>query len=200
MSLRIVCSSLRWFKYHLAVVEREGLQGPQRRGRRLDVVKDHECLAPCRHGFEGDNVNDFPVLAEQKIQRFDQVCGQDGSTFLVDLVVQAVDVQRLVRGDRLHREIFSKSKEMQTQDVDIVPIVPPKLTQISAVHPGAVSCHAATANFVSRVLMQKWLFTGGEDGFVRKFDIVASLNGESNLTGVQRHGLPDSIQRVCGRV
>jgi transcriptional activator SPT8 len=39
------------------------------------------------------------------------------------------------------------------------------------------------------------LFTGGEDGFIRKYNIVSSLNGSCLLTGVQRHGLVDSIQK-----
>ncbi|KAI8899321.1 WD40-repeat-containing domain protein [Globomyces pollinis-pini] len=59
---------------------------------------------------------------------------------------------------------------------------------ISAVHNCGIYSSACTKNF-------KWLFTGGEDGFIRKYDIIASLNGESNLTGAQRHGLPDSITK-----
>jgi transcriptional activator SPT8 len=39
------------------------------------------------------------------------------------------------------------------------------------------------------------LFTGGDDGFIRKFDMYASINGESMLTGVQKHGLVDTISR-----
>lgn len=60
---------------------------------------------------------------------------------------------------------------------------------ISAVHPCGINGFATTKN-------SKWLFTAGEDGFIRKFDIVSSLNGNSSLTGVQRHGLVDSIQKA----
>ncbi|KAI9362433.1 hypothetical protein DFJ73DRAFT_756726 [Zopfochytrium polystomum] len=42
----------------------------------------------------------------------------------------------------------------------------------------------------------KWIFTGGDDGFIRKYDFVTSMNGEQSLTLNQRHGLVDSIQKA----
>lgn len=39
----------------------------------------------------------------------------------------------------------------------------------------------------------KWLFTGGEDGLVRKFDFFGSVEGKAPLTVAQRHQLVDSI-------
>lgn len=39
----------------------------------------------------------------------------------------------------------------------------------------------------------KWMFTGGEDGFVRKFDFHGSVEGRAQLTVAQRHALADSI-------
>ncbi|KAJ3324464.1 Transcription factor spt8 [Boothiomyces sp. JEL0866] len=59
---------------------------------------------------------------------------------------------------------------------------------ISAVHPCGVNASVATKNF-------KWIFTGGEDGFIRKYDTIASVNGGANLTGAQKHGLVDTIQK-----
>ncbi|KAJ3174189.1 hypothetical protein HDU88_000157 [Geranomyces variabilis] len=40
-----------------------------------------------------------------------------------------------------------------------------------------------------------WVFSGGEDGFIRKFDFVATLNGEQTLTQTQKHGLADSVEK-----
>lgn len=48
-------------------------------------------------------------------------------------------------------------------------------------------------NAVSFSRGPKWLFTGGEDGFVRKYNLVSSLNGEAPLTVAQRHQIVDSI-------
>ncbi|KAI8622156.1 WD40-repeat-containing domain protein [Chytriomyces sp. MP71] len=56
-----------------------------------------------------------------------------------------------------------------------------------AVHPCAIYSLAATKNM-------RWMFTGGDDGFIRKYDFMASMNGSSLLTAVQKHGLVDSIQ------
>lgn len=39
----------------------------------------------------------------------------------------------------------------------------------------------------------KWLFTGGEDGFIRKYDFIASFEGQTPLTVAQRHSLVDSV-------
>ncbi|GMM29678.1 SAGA complex subunit [Martiniozyma asiatica (nom. inval.)] len=39
----------------------------------------------------------------------------------------------------------------------------------------------------------KWLFTGGEDGFIRKFNLFSSLRGQAPLTVAQRHLLVDTI-------
>ena len=40
----------------------------------------------------------------------------------------------------------------------------------------------------------KWMFTGGDDGFIRKFDFFQSVSGKSLLTVSQKHQLVDSIQ------
>ena len=35
----------------------------------------------------------------------------------------------------------------------------------------------------------KWILTGGEDGFIRKYDFIASIQGKSPLTMAQKHNL-----------
>lgn len=39
----------------------------------------------------------------------------------------------------------------------------------------------------------KYLFLGGSDGYVRKYDLAATLNGQLSLTILQRHSLVDSV-------
>jgi len=39
------------------------------------------------------------------------------------------------------------------------------------------------------------VFMGGEDGFVRKYDFEATMNGSSLLPSTQRHMLPDSVTK-----
>ncbi|KAJ3289243.1 Transcription factor spt8 [Borealophlyctis nickersoniae] len=62
------------------------------------------------------------------------------------------------------------------------------LPYVSAVHPCNIYSLAATKNM-------RWIFTGGDDGFIRKYDFAASIGGSLMLTQTQKHGLVDSIQK-----
>ncbi|KAK9447251.1 WD40-repeat-containing domain protein [Limtongia smithiae] len=42
----------------------------------------------------------------------------------------------------------------------------------------------------------RWMFTGGQDGFIRKFDFYASVNGKLQLTVAQKHPFADSITKA----
>ncbi|KAI8924241.1 WD40-repeat-containing domain protein [Entophlyctis helioformis] len=41
--------------------------------------------------------------------------------------------------------------------------------------------------------LQRWVFTGADDGFIRKYDFYATLRGDTLLTQAQRHGLVDTV-------
>lgn len=57
--------------------------------------------------------------------------------------------------------------------------------------PYAQQCHAFAVSDGP-----KWLLTGGEDGFIRKYDFAASVEGKSPLTVAQKHNLMDSITKA----
>ncbi|KAI8826764.1 WD40-repeat-containing domain protein [Fimicolochytrium jonesii] len=59
----------------------------------------------------------------------------------------------------------------------------------SCVHPTGINCVATTRNM-------RWIFTGGDDGYIRKFDFAATLFGGQILTQTQKHGLVDSIEKA----
>lgn len=42
----------------------------------------------------------------------------------------------------------------------------------------------------------RWIFTGGSDGYIRRFDWFGSINGRVPLTVAQRHPFVDSVTRV----
>lgn len=42
----------------------------------------------------------------------------------------------------------------------------------------------------------KWILTGGEDGFIRKYDFVQSIQGKMPLTMAQKHNLVDLITKA----
>lgn len=70
-------------------------------------------------------------------------------------------------------------KAKHSFDLDIVP---------SVAIPYSGQCHAMA--FTDG---PKWIITGGEDGFIRKYDFMASVQGKSPLTMAQRHNLVDSV-------
>lgn len=65
---------------------------------------------------------------------------------------------------------------------DIVPYV-------AAIHACEVHCVAVSWGL-------KYMFTGGQDGFIRKYNFMDSINGKLPLTVAQRHPFVDSITRA----
>ncbi|CAB4427009.1 unnamed protein product [Rhizophagus irregularis] len=65
---------------------------------------------------------------------------------------------------------------------DIVPYV-------AAIHACQIYALDATRNM-------RWVFTGGDDGFVRKYDFFASMGGKTLLTQNQKHTQVESVQKA----
>jgi transcriptional activator SPT8 len=65
---------------------------------------------------------------------------------------------------------------------DIVPYV-------AAIHACEVHCVAVSWGL-------KYMFTGGQDGFIRKYNFIDSINGKLPLTVAQRHPFVDSITKA----
>ncbi|ORX97130.1 WD40 repeat-like protein [Basidiobolus meristosporus CBS 931.73] len=64
---------------------------------------------------------------------------------------------------------------------DIIPYV-------AAIEPYNIYCMASTR-------CMRWVFTGSEDGYVRKYDFFASMNGKTPLAQSQRHNHVDSVTK-----
>lgn len=73
-------------------------------------------------------------------------------------------------------------KAKHSYNLDIIP---------SVAIPYSTQCHA-----IAFTDGPKWIITGGEDGFIRKYDFMASVQGKSPLTMAQRHTLVDSINKA----
>ncbi|CEP12301.1 hypothetical protein [Parasitella parasitica] len=56
----------------------------------------------------------------------------------------------------------------------------------AAVHPSPIFSLATTRCY-------RWVLTGSEDGYIRKWDFFASMNGKTALTQAQRHNNVDSV-------
>ena len=56
--------------------------------------------------------------------------------------------------------------------------------------------HATSVNAITATVDMRWVFTGGSDGYIRKFDHFASMNGKVPLTVAQKHPFVDSVTKV----
>ncbi|KAG0197627.1 Transcription factor spt8 [Mortierella sp. GBA30] len=83
---------------------------------------------------------------------------------------------------RTHTPMNLQSNVLDCKTFDIMPCV-------LAVHPCNIYCMAATQ-------CMRWVFTGSEDGYIRKYDFFASMNGKTMLTQGQRHGQVDSVTKA----
>lgn len=90
-----------------------------------------------------------------------------------------------IKGSELSPEKIRENLILKAQTADNYEIVP------SVAIPYGCQVHALTLTGGC-----KWLFTGGEDGFIRKYDFIASFEGQTPLTVAQKHSLVDSISKA----
>ncbi|KAI8324651.1 WD40 repeat-like protein [Martensiomyces pterosporus] len=81
---------------------------------------------------------------------------------------------------RTRAEVAAGSSRCKSYD--IVPT-------ISMVNPYQIHAVAATSNM-------RWVFTGGEDGYIKRWDFNATVNGKQLLTQGQRHSHVDSVTKA----
>ncbi|CAJ0628247.1 5183_t:CDS:2 [Entrophospora sp. SA101] len=81
-------------------------------------------------------------------------------------------------------------------------------TSISKLQPFADTCksyeivpyvaaiHACHVHALDVTKNMRWVFTGGDDGFIRKYDFFASMSGKTLLTQNQKHTQVESVQKA----
>lgn len=62
--------------------------------------------------------------------------------------------------------------------------------------PTVAAPHSTSINAVCTTADMRWVFTGGSDGFIRKFNWVDSINNKLALTVAQRHPFVDSVVKA----
>jgi transcriptional activator SPT8 len=79
----------------------------------------------------------------------------------------------------------------------------PPIMQINAdsctsydIVPVLAAPHATSVNAITATTDMRWIFTGGSDGYIRKFDHFAGMNGKVPLTVAQKHPFVDSVTKV----
>ncbi|ANB13100.1 SAGA complex subunit SPT8 [Sugiyamaella lignohabitans] len=61
--------------------------------------------------------------------------------------------------------------------------------------PYVAAIHGCPVHSLAFSWGMKWMFTGGQDGFIRKYNFMDSVNGKAPLTVAQRHQFVDSITK-----
>lgn len=62
--------------------------------------------------------------------------------------------------------------------------------------PTTAAPHSTSINAITATADMRWVFSGGSDGYVRKFNWVDSINSKLMLTVAQRHPFVDSVTKA----
>ncbi|EEH42575.2 uncharacterized protein PADG_07395 [Paracoccidioides brasiliensis Pb18] len=78
------------------------------------------------------------------------------------------------------------------------PVVRPEALTASTydIVPTTAAPHSTSINAVTATADMRWVFSGGSDGYVRKFNWVDSINSKLMLTVAQRHPFVDSVVKA----
>ncbi|KAI9814338.1 MAG: Transcription factor spt8 [Thelocarpon impressellum] len=62
--------------------------------------------------------------------------------------------------------------------------------------PTIAAPHSTSINAITSTPDLRWVFTGGADGYIRKFNWIDTANGKAMLTVAQRHPFVDSVTKA----
>ncbi len=62
--------------------------------------------------------------------------------------------------------------------------------------PTIAAPHSTSINAITATPDMRWVFTGGADGYIRKFNWIDTVNGKVMLTVAQRHPFVDSVTKA----
>jgi transcriptional activator SPT8 len=62
--------------------------------------------------------------------------------------------------------------------------------------PTIAAPHSTSINAITATPDMRWVFSGGADGYIRKFNWVDTANGKLALTVAQRHPFVDSVTKA----
>ncbi|CEJ89587.1 Putative Transcription factor SPT8 [[Torrubiella] hemipterigena] len=93
----------------------------------------------------------------------------------------------------------AKSRTPAPPQPDWRPIVRPEILNATGydIVPTMAVPQSTSINSLSVTPDLRYWFTGGSDGYIRKFDGVGTLNGKMPLTVAQRHSFVDSVVKAC---
>lgn len=69
--------------------------------------------------------------------------------------------------------------------------------QVYDIVPTIAAPHSTSINAICATRDLRWVFSGGADGYIRKFNWIDTANGKSMLTVAQRHPFVDSVTKAA---
>ena len=81
--------------------------------------------------------------------------------------------------------------------IEIPKVRPEALTaSVYDIVPTIAAPHSTSINSLAATPDLRWVFSGGADGYIRKFNWLETANGKSMLTVAQRHPFIDSVTKA----
>lgn len=142
-------------------------------------------------GDEEDEDQDDTPDSPSRAQREGRQLATNGST-------SAQDAPRSQPTIRLASASPHRSTTPSTSTLPWRPSVRPEALTASTydIVPTIAAPHSTSINTITATPDMRWVFSGGADGYIRKFNWVDTANGKLMLTVAQRHPFVDSVTKA----
>ena len=139
---------------------------------------------------DGEGDEDADVDAEDEGDENDDVGSQSGGS-------QGSD-----NADPTAEQNQIKPDEPATSPSKGLPVLPTPRTEVLEassydIIPTIAAPHSTSVNAITATADARWVFSGGSDGYIRRYNWVDSVNGRLMLTVAQRHPFVDSVVKAA---
>ncbi|KAG5291798.1 transcription factor SPT8 [Histoplasma ohiense] len=108
------------------------------------------------------------------------------------------DGQTAAASQQNNQPISPSNNSVSDSSLPLRPAVRPEALAATSydIVPTTAAPHSTSINAVTATADMRWIFSGGSDGYVRKFNWVDSINSKLMLTVAQRHPFVDSVVKA----
>ena len=139
---------------------------------------------------EGDGDEDAEVDVEGEGDDNDDVGSQSGGSQGSDTQDPATE-QDVIKSD--------ESEPSPSKGLPVLPTPRDEVLEASSydIIPTIAAPQSTSVNAITATADARWVFTGGSDGYIRRYNWVDSVNGRLMLTVAQRHPFVDSVVKAA---
>lgn len=142
---------------------------------------------------------DIDTKEDQKNDEAKQQLSNNQEVNEEDIEMDEIDKNEEENGkadDNEEPEKSEQSKTLTPLEFRQQTITKAKIATVFDIVPSVAIPYTSQCHSLAFTSGPKWILTGGEDGFIRKYDFFQSIEGKSPLTMAQRHNLVDSITKA----